>query len=236
MYVNLSAYRFVTLRDLPALQKRLRAHCRAKDILGTIYLSEEGININVVGTQEATDAFQAYMARDPRFRDLPFKASVSDFKPFSKLVIKLRPEIITFKRDDIKPEDETVPTISAKELKALYDNKEDFVIIDTRNDFEYDYGTFDNAINPNIERFTDFPAAVARMPEQYKEKKVVIYCTGGVRCEKAGPAMTQQGYKDVYQLDGGILKYFEECGGEHYHGSCFVFDDRVALNSDLQKA
>jgi RluA family pseudouridine synthase len=151
------------------------------------------------------------------------------------MLVKIKKEIIAFGIDGVVPAQKTSPKLPAKELKRWLDEGRKVHLLDTRNDYEYDLGTFDNAIKMGLDHFREFPDGVARLPEELKNEPVVMFCTGGIRCEKAGPYMEMAGFSQVYQLDGGILKYFEEVGGDHYHGECFVFDQRVAVDPSLQE-
>lgn len=232
--INITAYKFVTLTKLPTLRAELLGKCNKLKIKGTIILSEEGVNILLAGSREAIDAMKAFIASYPQFSDLPYKESITADYPFKKMVIKIKPEIITMRVPDIKPEVDTVPHLSAKQLKQWLDQGKDVVILDTRNTYEIEMGTFDNAIDLNIENFRDFPQACQQLPEALKDKTIVTFCTGGVRCEKAGPLLAKQGFNHVYQLDGGVLRYFEECGGAYWHGDCFVFDERLAVTPELK--
>lgn len=235
-FINLSAYKFISLEDLDALKQHLLHFCKGQQLLGTILIAPEGINLNLAGSREGISAVEAMLADDARFAGMDYKESVSEIQPFQRMLVRIKKEIITIRDDDIQPEADTVPHLSAEEFKQWLDEGRDITVIDTRNQFEIEYGTFDKALDLGIDRFTEFPAAAANLSDEVKAKPVVIFCTGGVRCEKAGPAMTKAGYQDVYQLDGGILTYFERCGGAHYQGDCFVFDDRIAVDPNLQVA
>ncbi len=236
LFCNIAAYKFIALKEdeLAALCKRLKKTAAALEIKGTILLGTEGINLFLAAKQEAIDRFQEYLETIPNFQNLPYKYSYSDFIPFHKLFVKVRNEIVTFKQEDIDPQEFTAPYISPEELKNRFSNPDDMVLLDTRNTFEFDMGTFDGAVHLNIDNFREFPDALKKLPESSKEKPVITFCTGGIRCEKAAAYLLVQGFKEVYQLQGGILNYFEHCGGDHYQGDCFVFDDRIAVNSDLE--
>ncbi len=233
--VNIAAYKFVTLDDLPARRIALRDRCRELGLKGTILLSPEGINLFLAGSREAIDAFVAGLRSQPEFADLETKESFSDRQPFNRMLVRLKKEIIAFGVEGIDPRVETSRRLPARELKAWLDEGRPVTLLDTRNDYEIDLGTFDNAIPIKLDEFRRFPEAVAELPEEMKEQPVVSFCTGGIRCEKAAPFLEKAGFKDVYQLEGGILKYFEECGGAHYRGDCFVFDQRVGLNPELKE-
>lgn len=232
--VNVAAYLFVELDDLPRRQRELRTLCRELSLKGTILLSPEGINLFVAGSREAIDQLLAHLRSDPVLAHLTVKESLSIDQPFERMLVKVKREIIAFGIDGIVPAQQTSRKISATELKDWLDSGRDVVLLDVRNNFEVRVGTFEEAVPVDVDHFRDFPDAVAQLPEPLRERPVVMFCTGGIRCEKAGPYMEQAGFRDIYQLDGGILKYFEDVGGAHYRGECFVFDKRVALDPQLQ--
>jgi RluA family pseudouridine synthase len=232
---NIAAYKFATLPDLRALRARLLAQCRAWELKGTILLSVEGINLFVAGEREKIDLLLAELRSLPGLSGLQPKFSETDHQPFSRMLVRMKKEIIAFGVEGINPALRTSPKLSAKELKQWLDEGRPVTLLDTRNDYEVKLGTFKHAIPAGIDHFRDFPAAVRKLPPQLKEQPIVMFCTGGIRCEKAGPFMENEGFKNIFQLDGGILKYFEECGGAHYDGECFVFDQRVGLDPSLQE-
>ena len=235
--INVSSYRFVKLdkEGLPKLREQLKEQAVALTLKGTILLSTEGINLFVAGTNEQIESFRTFLYQWPEFNDMWFKESPSAHQPFTRMLVRIKKEIIAMGHDEIIPEQETAPYVQPEELKHWYEQGKDMLVLDTRNDYEISLGTFDDAYDPNITTFRDFPAAVEQLPEEYKNKTVVTYCTGGIRCEKAAQLMRNKGFKDVYQLEGGILNYFEKVGGEHYQGECFVFDKRVAVDADLKE-
>ncbi|GGC14643.1 UPF0176 protein [Oxalicibacterium flavum] len=238
-FVNIAAYKFVTLDDTAGQRPVFLDKCNALSLKGTILLSPEGINLFLAGTRHDIDAFLNWLRSDARFADLEVKESLSDGQPFNKMLVKLKREIITMKHPLIKPELGRAPVVEAHTLKRWLDQGHDddgkpVVMMDTRNDFEVDVGTFDNTLDYRITKFSEFPDVVAAHREELKDKTVVTFCTGGIRCEKAAIYMKDVGYDSVYQLEGGILKYFEEVGGAHYTGDCFVFDQRTALNPQLE--
>lgn len=235
MITNINTYKFIDLADLASLREELLTLTTGLGLKGSILLSPEGININVAGTVDKTEAFKTSVQEIATLGAFTFKESLSKTVPFTRMLVKIKPEIITFKVDGVKPHEHTSPRISPKELKSWYEQGKEFVILDTRNDFEYKFGTFKNAINPHLKHFTAFPEAIDKLDPRLKNLPVVTFCTGGVRCEKAAPLMEQHGFKEVYQLDGGILNYFEECGGDFYDGNCFIFDHRIAVDSNLQE-
>ncbi len=235
--INVSAYRFTPINEarLPTLKTELLEHAQSLDLKGTILLSTEGINAFISGTPETIINYKVFLSTYPEFDDLPYKDSPSEEQPFSRMLVRIKQEIISMGVDSVIPHDHTAPYITAEALKAAYDSDEPPIVLDTRNDYEIQLGKFDDAIELDIKSFRDFPEAIKQLPEEMKSKKVVTYCTGGIRCEKAAELMQQAGFTDVHQLEGGILKYFEDCGGEHYHGECFVFDKRVGVNSELDE-
>ena len=241
--VNLAAYKFVTIEATEAWRPHLAERCEALALRGTILLAPEGINLFVAGPRAAADAFIDYLRHDPlfegKFADLQFKESLSDTQPFRRMLVKLKREIITMKKPAIKPELGRAPAVDAPTLKRWLDAGHDdagrpVVMLDTRNAFEVDVGTFDDALDYRITKFSEFPAVIEAHRADLEGKTVVSFCTGGIRCEKAAIHMKEVGIEHVYQLEGGILKYFEEVGGAHYHGECFVFDYRTALNPQLE--
>ncbi|KRF02180.1 hypothetical protein ASG87_11985 [Frateuria sp. Soil773] len=236
--VNLSAYRFVSLDGLPALRERLLERCTALALKGTILLAPEGINLFLAGAREATDAFMAWLREDPRFAGLEAKESPSDAAPFGRLRVRLKKEIITMRQPAIRPEGGRAPALAPATLRRWLDRGRDddgreVVLLDTRNDYETDVGKFPQAVDYRLASFTGFPAAIAADLARYEGKTVVSYCTGGIRCEKAALHMQDLGMQHVYQLEGGVLKYFEDTGGAHWQGDCFVFDGRGSVDKQL---
>jgi UPF0176 protein len=234
-FLNISLYKFNPMQDLPSLRERVLALSLERGLKGTVLLSPEGINIFVAGPRRAVEELLTLLRSIPGLEDLKPKESFSDRQPFKRMLVKIKKEIIAFGVEGIEPARHTAPKLSAKTLKQWLDEGKPITLLDTRNEYEIRTGTFKGAINPKINHFRDFPKAVAQLPETLKEQPVVMFCTGGIRCEKAGPFMEREGYKNIFQLDGGILKYFEECGGAHYEGECFVFDRRVGVNPQLQE-
>ncbi len=235
MIANIAAYKFVSLHERETLRETLRQQCIEGGLRGTILLAPEGINLFLAGTEPAIEYFLVTLRSDARFADIDAKWSWSDDVPFKRLRIKLKKEIVTFRTSGINPLSAPAPVLSPAELKRWYDEGREFVILDTRNDWEYRAGTFDNAINPQLNNFCEFPQATEGL-DALKQKTIVTFCTGGIRCEKAAPLLRQQGFHDVYQLQGGILKYFEACGGAHWTGNCVVFDERGMLDTQLRPA
>ena len=235
--VNISAYKFVDIQvqKLPVYREAMLNKALLLELKGTILLSTEGINLFLSAPRSAMNEYIKFLESYEEFRGLPYKDSFSDYQPFRRMLVRIKKEIISMGCEEIKPAIKAAPHLSAKELKRWYDEGKDMVVLDTRNDYEVQLGSFESAVDLDIKTFRAFPEAVKRMSDEVKEKPVVTFCTGGIRCEKAAEYMLRNGFKNVYQLDGGILKYFEECGGEHYDGECFVFDQRVSLNPELEE-
>ena len=233
--VNIATYKFVSLPDLHSLRTRLLALCRSWELKGTILLSAEGINLFVAGAAEKIDLLLAELRGIPGLEDLQLKVSETEHQPFTRMLVRVKKEIIAFGVEGINPAQKTSPKLAAKELKQWLDEGRPVTLLDTRNDYEVKLGTFKNARPIGIDHFREFPDAVRKLPPEMKEQPIVMFCTGGIRCEKAGPFMEREGFKNIFQLDGGILKYFEQCGGAHYDGECFVFDQRVGLDPSLQE-
>jgi predicted sulfurtransferase len=232
--LNIAAYRFVSLDLLSERREQLRLRGEFWNLKGTILLSPEGINLFLAGTREGIDGFLTELRTDPIFADLEVKESFSETIPFEEFFVKLKKEIIPFGQPEIDAVLESGPRIDPHELKRWLDEGRDFTLLDTRNDYEIDFGTFERATTLKLKHFREFPEAIEQLPEMSKMKPVVMFCTGGIRCEKASLLLQKRGFQ-VLQLEGGILKYFEEVGGDHYRGECFVFDQRVALDSELRE-
>jgi UPF0176 protein len=232
--INLSAYKFVPLDDLPAKRDHLLGQATALGLKGTVLLSAEGINLFVAGAPASVEAFLQRVRALPGLEDLTGKLSPSAAAPFGRLRVKLKREIIAFGVAGIDPARAPSRRLAPEKLKQWLDEGKAVTLLDTRNTYEIERGTFRGAVTTGITRFRDFPNAVRRLPAELKTQPVVTFCTGGIRCEKAAPLLEREGFKDVYQLDGGILKYFERCGGAHYDGACFVFDERDGVDSTLR--
>jgi UPF0176 protein len=236
--LNISAYKFVPLPDAPVLRELLLTRALALQLKGTILLAEEGINLFLAGVDDAVHEFVAQLQSDKRFSDLAPKESWSAHQPFKKMLVKVKREIIRMDHPTIQPSAGRAPAVSAATVRRWLDAGVDdagraVVTLDTRNAFEVDHGTFEGAIDWRINKFTEFPQALRDHRTELQDKTVVSFCTGGIRCEKAAILMREAGLTNVYQLEGGILKYFEETDGAHYQGNCFVFDERRALGADL---
>lgn len=239
--LNISAYRFVPLDDTAALQAGLLAQAAGRALKGTVLLAEEGINLFLAGEAENVRGFLAWLKADARFAALDAKESWSREVPFRRLRVKVKREIIRMDHPSIRPHAGRAPEVDAATLARWLDHGRDddgrpVVMLDTRNAFEVDHGRFRGAVDWRIERFTQFPGALRAHRAQLEGKTVVSYCTGGIRCEKAAIHMAEAGVANVLQLEGGILKYFEQVGARHFEGDCFVFDARVALDPALGEA
>lgn len=232
---NISCYKFAPLMDLKPFRERLLALCKEWQLKGTILLSTEGINLFVAGPRDHIDLLVAELRRVPGLEDLNPKISLSDEQPFNRMLVRIKKEIIAFGVDGIDPARQPAPRLLAKELKQWLDEGRPVTLLDTRNDYEVKLGTFRNAVPIGIDHFRDFPAAIEKLPTELKEQPIVAFCTGGIRCEKAAPFMQSVGFRNVFQLEGGILKYFEEVGGDYYDGECFVFDQRVGVDPTLSE-
>ena len=236
--LNIAAYKFVALDNLPALKAALLQALESSGIKGTVLLAEEGINLFLAADRSAIHDFLAWLRTDARFHDVEIKESGSSAQPFRKLLVKIKPEIIRMNHPAIRPSAGRAPAVDAATLKRWLDCGQDeegrpVVTLDTRNVFEVDVGTFKNAIDWRIDKFTEFPQAALDHRDELAGKTIVSFCTGGIRCEKAAIYLREAGIQNVYQLDGGILKYFETCGQAHFDGECFVFDERRAVDAAL---
>ena len=233
--VNIAGYKFVELHDRDDLRQPFLIACEDLELKGTILLSPNGINFSLAGRQESIDSYIEFLESDKRFIGIPLKITYNDYQPFRRMLVRLKKEIIALGMDEIRPLDFTAPKIKPSEFKEILDNEEEVIVIDTRNDYETRVGLFKNAVDLNLETFKDFPEAIKELPSEYKKKSIVMYCTGGIRCEKASAVMLKEGFQNVKQLEGGILGYFDETDGSHWEGDCFVFDDRVAVDTKLNE-
>ena len=231
--LNIATYRFVAISDPVALKAALLPRLQALGLKGTILLAPEGINAFVAGAETAVRSFLTLLDDDARFAGLNVKESWSDTVPFARLKIKLKQEIVTFRQPGLNPVSNPAPAMTAIELKRRLDIGDDIVLLDTRNAVEVAEGTFKNALFWGNRNFTEFADMARLQVDALRNKTVVSFCTGGIRCEKAAPFLQSLGAKNVFQLQGGILRYFEEVGRDHYDGDCFVFDERAAVDSTL---
>jgi UPF0176 protein len=237
--LNVSAYRFEPVQDTAALQAAILQRAREAELKGTVLIAEEGLNLALAGLAQPLRAFLQWLQSDPRFADLPLKESFSAEVPFGKLLVKVKREIIRMNRPAIRPAAGRAPAVTAHTLarwlaQGRCDEGRPVVLLDTRNAFEVDEGAFEGAIDWRLGKFSDFPAALEAHVGELRDKTVVSYCTGGIRCEKAALVMQDAGLTHVHQLEGGVLRYFEDTGhAPGWRGDCVVFDDRGALRNDL---
>jgi UPF0176 protein len=229
-------YQFTALPDYEALQPSLLKMCELLEIKGTILLAQEGINGTISGTHEAIDELLEFLREDPRLSDLEAKFSEAESAPFYRMKVRLKKEIVTMGVDDIDPNKVVGTYVDPADWNELISDP-DTILIDTRNDYEVEIGTFKGAVNPKTKTFRDFPNWVEENRETISKPKVAMFCTGGIRCEKASAFMKQNGFEDVYHLKGGILKYLETQPEEEslWGGECFVFDQRVAVKHNLEQ-
>lgn len=228
-------YKFVSLPDYALLREPLLAQCQSQAVFGTLLLAEEGINGTIAGPRSGVDAVLAYLRKDERLADLSHKESFCEENPFLRMKVKLKKEIVTLGVAGVSPTNAVGQYVKPEDWNALISDP-DVVLVDTRNDYEYEIGTFKGALDPNTESFREFPEYVAKNLDPAKHKKVAMFCTGGIRCEKSTSYMLEQGFDEVYHLQGGILKYLEEIPAEEslWEGECFVFDERVAVKHNLE--
>jgi UPF0176 protein len=228
-------YKFVSLPDAAELQKSLLSYCLAHNVKGTILLAAEGINGTIAATRNGIDTVLALLCTDPRFADLEYKESTADLPPFERMKVRLKKEIVTLGLPEVDPNEQVGTYVSPQEWNALISDPE-VTVIDTRNNYEVDIGSFKGAQNPQTRSFRQFPEYINQNLDPSKHKKVAMFCTGGIRCEKASSFLLAQGFAEVYHLKGGILKYLEEVPAEEslWEGECFVFDERVAVVHDLE--
>lgn len=236
-YLIATTYKFVHLADPEELKPVLLKEMTAKSIKGTIILAHEGINGTFCGLTGDMLSFIDFLRSIPEFSDLHFKESFNDSNPFDKSKVKLRKEIVTMGIPGIDPEKQTGVHLSPAEWNTMLENGDEVVVIDTRNHYEVMLGTFKGAVDPKTINFRDFPEFVEKHLIDKKDKKIAMFCTGGVRCEKSTAYLLNLGFENVYQLDGGILNYLEKIPTEEslWQGECFIFDNRVALDTGLNK-
>ena len=229
-------YRFVTLENYREMREPLLDVCIAQQVKGTLLLANEGINGTIAGSREGIDRVLAYLRADPRLAELEHKESFDQAMPFYRMKVKLKREIVTMGVEGIDPNLVVGTYVKPGDWNDIV-NDPDVLLIDTRNDYECSIGTFKGAVDPHTTSFRDFPTYVRENLDPGKQKKVAMFCTGGIRCEKASAFMLQEGYEEVYHLQGGILKYLEEVpeADSTWQGDCFVFDNRVAVNHRLEK-
>ena len=227
-------YKFAKLPDFQQLQAPFIEFCHSVNINGTILLAAEGVNGTVAGSRNSIDSLISFLKAEPRLHDIEHKESFTNEPPFDRMKVKLKKEIVPLGVSTVDPNELVGTYVSPEEWNELINDPE-VIIVDTRNDYEVDIGTFKGAIDPKTKRFRDFPAFVSDTLDPNKHKKVAMFCTGGIRCEKASSYMLQQGFKEVFHLKGGILKYLEKIPADKslWDGECFVFDQRIAVGNGL---
>ncbi|CEJ47213.1 oxygen-dependent tRNA uridine(34) hydroxylase TrhO [Umezakia ovalisporum] len=228
-------YKFVSLPDVKEKQEPLLSYCQSQGIKGTILLAAEGINGTIAGSRQGVDSVLEFLRCDPRLADLEYKESYSETQPFERMKVRLKSEIVTMGLPEVDPNQRVGTYVSPEEWNDLICDPE-VIVIDTRNDYEVSIGTFKNAQNPQTKSFREFPEYVNKNLDPNQHKKVALFCTGGIRCEKASSFMLGQGFAEVYHLKGGILQYLESVPAERslWEGECFVFDERVAVRHGLE--
>jgi UPF0176 protein len=236
-YVVCALYKFVRLEDYVELREPLKALMEKHEIRGTLLLANEGINGTVAATREGIDTLLAWFKKDPRLAQIAYKESFDSNQPFNRTKVKLKKEIVTMGIEGIDPRHVVGTYVKPNQWNDLISDPE-VLVVDTRNDYEIEIGTFKNAVNPKTDTFREFPEYVAQNMDPTKHKKVAMFCTGGIRCEKSTAYLKEQGFEEVYHLEGGILKYLEDVPQEEsmWEGDCYVFDGRVAVNHQLEKS
>lgn len=232
--VIVAMYKFVRLDNYEAMQPIVLSFCQERDIYGTLLLAEEGLNGTLAGSRSAIDELLNFLKSDGRLADLEYKESSADEIPFHRTKVKLKKEIVTMGQPNIKPSDRSGIRVEPDQWNEIISDPE-VLLIDARNEYEYQIGTFKDAVSPETTNFREFPDYVTSQLNPATTKKVAMFCTGGIRCEKASAYMLEQGFEEVYQLNGGILKYLEEVKQEEslWEGECFVFDSRVSVDHQL---
>lgn len=235
-------YKYASIRNPDKFAAEQRAFCEKHGLKGRIIVAKEGINGTIEGTLKATKAYREFLNSKPGFKKIHWKVSEGDGQSFPRLSVKVRPEIVSLslekpepgkrRETDVDPRKVTGVHLKPEELRAWFEKGEDFTIIDMRNDYEHKVGHFEGSVLPPLTNFRDLPKVLPKLKQKYGKKKVLTVCTGGVRCEKASGYLIKKGFKDVYQLDGGIVSYMEKYPGEHFKGSLYVFDKRVTMNFD----
>ena len=232
---NITGYKFIKISDKQILKKELVAECNRLALKGTVLISDKGINFSISGTTKNIQILIKFLRKDSRFEDIDLKTTFNEYQPFRKMLVRIKKEIISMGIDGIDPSNLTATKIDPIELVEKLDKNNDLILLDIRNEYEVRLGTFENAIDLNLDSFRDFPEQINNLKNTLEEKEIIMFCTGGIRCEKASALMIKNGFKNVKQIDGGVINYFIQTGGRHWNGDCFVFDDRVALNKNLEE-
>ena len=234
-YLIATFYKFVTISKPEAIRAQIFTWCQQQEIKGTIILAEEGINGTIAGSSDAIANILTALRSLPGLADLEHKESTSEKQPFARLKVKIKPEIVTLGLPAVNPTRQVGTYVEPQDWNQIISNPE-VVVIDTRNDYEVEIGTFQKAKNPSTESFREFPEYVAQNLDPQQHSKIAMFCTGGIRCEKASSYLLSQGFKEVYHLKGGILKYLENVSSQEslWSGECFVFDERVTVKEGLE--
>ncbi len=235
---NIAGYQFIEIADVEFIHNQLQSVCSQTHLKGSIFISKEGINLSLAGSPRDIEFVLDFLHSSCRFSNLLINTTYSDEIPFKRLLIKIRDELVPTSEDDaptINAHTINKPSyITSDELKQWLDDGYKFTLLDTRNSFEYELGSFDNAKHLGLKQFRQLQKAKNQLKQIPKDKPIITFCTGGIRCEKAAPFIQQQGFNQVYQLKGGILNYLNKYNDQHWHGDCFVFDDRISLNKELK--
>lgn len=233
IYINIAGYRFTPIDNIDQTLTQLKGICVDLDIKGTIYLATEGLNIGLSGNLLEIQTFRKRLDKDQRFAGIKFHELFSTYCPYHKMTVKTKTELVPIEDNSLKVGDFNHQYLPPLELKKWLDENKDFILLDMRNDFEYDLGSFDQATQLHLRRFRKLQTKEEELAKLPKDKPIVTFCTGGIRCEKAAPFLEKSGFDQVFQLEGGIIEYLRQTKGAHWHGNCFVFDDRVSINSQL---
>lgn len=232
-FINISGYRFTPIDNPDQTLKDFNSLCADLAVMGSIYIASEGVNIGLSGNILEIQTFRRRLQEHTAFQNIRFHELYSTQMPYRKMTIKTRTELVPIEDPTIKVGDFDHQYLAPQELKQWLDEGRDFILLDMRNDFEFQLGTFDSATQLDLRRFRKLQTKDEQIQELPKDKPIVTFCTGGIRCEKAGPYLEKQGLDNIYQLHGGIIEYLRQTKGAHWHGNCFVFDDRVSINHEL---
>ena len=232
---NVTGYKFTKISNKHSLKDKILSECNRYNLKGTVLISDKGINFSIAGKNKSINKFIKFIKNDSRFVDLDIKTTFNEYQPFRKMLVRIKKEIISMGIEDINPSEFTGEKIDPLDLVKRLEKDKDIILLDTRNEYEVRLGTFENSIDLNLDSFRDFPEQIENLKDSLGNKEIVMFCTGGVRCEKASALMIKNGFTNVKQLDGGIINYFKITGGKYWNGDCFVFDDRVALNKNLEE-
>lgn len=233
IYINIAGYCFTPIDDIEATLNQLKSLCANLDIKGSIYLASEGINIGLSGNILEIQTFRSKLNQDARFAHMRFHELYSQQRPYNKMTVKTKTELVPIEDNALKVGDFDHQYLPPLELKEWLDSGKDFILLDMRNDFEFELGTFDKAQQLNLRRFRKLQTKADELKKLAKDKPIVTFCTGGIRCEKAAPYLEKFGFDQVFQLEGGILEYLRQTKGSHWHGHCFMFDNRISISRKL---